>query len=390
MAPPTNLYDEGLRDFCDTVKIKDDKDQNIFNEFRRDNASPEEVKAACKSIQDQAGEKYGSIKVGDKEVIPAKWISNILGNIDNFVAVGNFAMKGAPESVGMAWFAIKLTLSAIQSNYNLYALFGSGLTDTTEIMVLIRHYDRLYDERQKPGWKPSEIVDKLFKDIRATYAAVLDFSFHIKKHLSGGKLAKLRHGLKDFFGAEATKFQGKLDAIGELKKKVIEGTTGAFQGKTFQRFDELQGLMSSMKSNVQDIKDFQKTSNEFYQAQQAQQEEIRQTLEDLKASTRPRTRWDWAKQEFEKNKKLLNPLANTTGPLKALLADKHDGTCGWIFEDDEYNEWYGSQVSNMLCLTGEAGRFAFLTLQSWNGYLSAKFHYTYSNLFDTVLPTSNR
>ncbi|KAI9685134.1 MAG: hypothetical protein M1822_004721 [Bathelium mastoideum] len=355
MSPPTNLYDEGLHDFRDNVKIKDDKDQYILDEFLKDKASPEEVVVSCKGLQDKAGEKYGSIKSGDKEIIPAKWISNILGNIDNFVAVGNFAMKGAPESVGMAWFAVKLCLSAIESNYNLYALFGSGLTDTTEIMVLIRHYDRLYDERQKPGWKSSDIVDKLFKDIRATYAAVLDFSYSIKKHLSGGKLAKLRHGFKDFFGAEASKFQAKIDAIGDLKKKVLEATDGAFQGKTFQRFDDLQDLMKSMKSNVQDIKDFQKTSEEFYHAQLAQQDEIRQALEDLKANTRPRTRWDWAKQEFEKNKKLLNPLADTGSPIDTLLARKHDGTCDWIFKDDEFNDWYSSSVSNMFCLTGEAG-----------------------------------
>ena len=355
MAPPTNLYDEGLQDFRENIKIKDDKDQYVLDEFLKDRASPEEVSTTCKTLQGQAGEKYGGIKSGDKEIIPAKWISNILGNIDSFVAVGNFAMKGAPESVGMAWFAVKLTLTAIQSNYALYSLFGSGLTDTTEILVLIRHYDRLYDERQKPGWKTSDIVERLFKDIRATYAAVLDFSFSVKKHLAGGKVAKLRHGFKDFFGAEAPKFQAKIDTIGDLKKKVLEATDGAFQAKTFQRFDDLQDVMKSMKANVQDIKDFQKTSEEFYHAQLAQQGEIRQTLEDLKATTRPRTRWDWANQEFEKNKKLLNPLTNTTRPLDALLARKHEDTCEWLFDDDEYKDWYDSEVSNMLCLTGEAG-----------------------------------
>ncbi|KAL9083000.1 MAG: hypothetical protein Q9165_008696 [Trypethelium subeluteriae] len=357
MAPAlTNLYDEGLQSFRENVKIKDDKDQYVLDEFLKDRASPEEVLGACKILQDQAGEKYGSgVKAGDKEVIPAKWISNILGNIDNFVAVGNFAMKGAPESVGMAWFAVKLTLSAIQSNYALYSLFGTGLTDTTEILVLIRHYDRLYDERQKPGWKASDIVERLFKDIRLTYAAVLDFSFSIRKHLAGGKLAKLRHGLKDFFGAEASKFQAKIEAIGELKKKVLEATDGAFQGKTFQRFDELQDVMKSMKANVQDIKDFQKTSEEFYHAQLAQQDEIRQTLEDLKATTRPRTRWDWAKQEFEKNKKMLNPLPDTTGSLARLLTRRHENTCEWLFEDDEYKDWSNSEAGSLISLSGEAG-----------------------------------
>lgn len=59
----------------------------------------------------------------------------LLRNIGTFVEVGNYAMKGAPESVGLAWFAIKLTLSAIQSNYELYSFFGSGLTDISEISM---------------------------------------------------------------------------------------------------------------------------------------------------------------------------------------------------------------------------------------------------------------
>lgn len=61
-------------------------------------------------------------------------------------------MKGAPESVGLAWLAAKLTLSAIQGSYELYTFFGTGLTGITEMMVLIPHYDRLYDETFKPDW----------------------------------------------------------------------------------------------------------------------------------------------------------------------------------------------------------------------------------------------
>ncbi|KAI9699589.1 MAG: hypothetical protein M1820_007088 [Bogoriella megaspora] len=355
MAPPPNLYDEGLQKFREDVKdrIRDDKDRVLLNEFLSDRSTPKEAQDACKTLGDQSGEKYGGVKSGDKEIIPAKWISNILGNIDSFVAVGNFAMKGAPESVGMAWFAVKLTLSAIQSNYQLYSLFGSGLTDITEMMVIIRHYDRLYDERQKPGWKASDIVDRLFRDIRATYAAVLDFSFSVKRHLAGGKLSKLRHGLKDFFGAELPKFQGKIDAISDLKKKVLEATDGAFQAKTFEKFDEVQDVVKSVQANVQDIKDFQKTSEEFYHAQLAQQNEILQKLDDVKASTKPKTRWDWAKVEYEKNKKLLNPLHDTTAPLDSY--SWHEGTCQWLLQDDYYTDWLDSSVSNMMCIGGPSG-----------------------------------
>jgi hypothetical protein len=59
----------------------------------------------------------------------------IMENIENFITAGDYLTNNAPESVGMAWYAIKLTLTAIHSNYELYNFFGSGLADISEIMV---------------------------------------------------------------------------------------------------------------------------------------------------------------------------------------------------------------------------------------------------------------
>lgn len=100
MGPP-NLYDEGLQKFREDVKerIRDSKDQSLLEEFLRDKAAPEDAITSCKALGDQTGEKYGGVKVAGKEVIPTKWVNNVLSNIDSFVAVGNYAMKGAPESV---------------------------------------------------------------------------------------------------------------------------------------------------------------------------------------------------------------------------------------------------------------------------------------------------
>lgn len=68
-------------------------------------------------------------------------------NIDHFAAVGNVLVQGAPEAVAIAWWAVRQILSAVQDDYKLYSFFGQSLTNITEMMALIRTYDRLYDER---------------------------------------------------------------------------------------------------------------------------------------------------------------------------------------------------------------------------------------------------
>ncbi|EDU42232.1 inversin [Pyrenophora tritici-repentis Pt-1C-BFP] len=59
--------------------------------------------------------------------------------ITKFITFGDVAMQVAPQSVGLAWLGIRLTLSAIQSDFSLYGLFSTGLSDVTDIMVIMAH-----------------------------------------------------------------------------------------------------------------------------------------------------------------------------------------------------------------------------------------------------------
>ncbi|TKA78418.1 hypothetical protein B0A55_03055 [Friedmanniomyces simplex] len=361
----TNLWKEGLQLFLTQIHIRDVNDQYILNDFLEDKASPEAAIKSCEALKEDAGKKYGGMKISDEvggaefsdkaKKFSAKWISSVMGNIDSFVSVGNFTMQGAPESVGMAWFAVKLALTAIQNNYALYNLFGSGLLDLTEMMVIIRHYDLLYDERERPGFKSNDMISKLFAEVKKTYAAMLDFSFSIKKHLAGSGWAHVRHGFKDFFGAEAPKFQAKVDKIADQKKRVLEASDGVFQAKTFDRFDELKGIVEMVKANVQGIQNFQKTSEEFYQTQMAQFDEMMRTLNEVKANTKPKTRWDCATHEFDENRKSLNPLKGTSELLASALNRRHRGTCDWVFGNELYTAWDQVDSRTLLCLNGGDG-----------------------------------
>ncbi|KAK3935765.1 ankyrin repeat-containing domain protein [Diplogelasinospora grovesii] len=354
----SGLYLEGLAQFRKTAQdlYRDAKDQELLGEFLRERTTPEETKSAAESLQSDASKKYGSRKIGDT-VIPETWIANIMDNIQNFVAAGNYAMTAAPESVGLAWFAVKLTLSAIQNNYDLYTFFGTGLTDISEIMIIIPHYDRLYDERSSKGtgWKPSPIVEKLFKDLIATYAAVLDFSFSVKRHLTPGTLARLRHGFKDFFGLNKGKFEAKLSTIAELKRKILEESQAAFQDKALHQFEGVQGVVEAIESTVGKIRQFQSTLDRWHNEQTAQLASIQRSLEDLKTMTKPKTPWDFALQEFDKNREALKPLKETSEALEVALNKRFPGTCEWVFKDFRYTDWEKMQQNNLLCVTGQEG-----------------------------------
>ena len=351
-----SLYKVALRQFRKATeeRYRDAKDREMLDDFLRQRASPQETREAAESLAEDAGKKYGSKKMGDFE-IPSSWIDNILGNINNFVEAGNTVMEGAPESVGLAWFAIKLTLSAIQANYELYTFFGTGLTDISEIMIIVRHYDDLYDEQDKPGWKPSPLVDKLFQDIIAAYAAVLDFSFAIKRHLTAGTLARVRHGFKDFFGASKAKFEIKLTTVSELKHKILEESQGAFQDKTLNQLEGISGVLADISRTIGGINDMQKQQRQWHQEAVVKQDAILKSIEDIKATTKPRTAWDYALQRYQKHQAQLKPISGSDETLGSGIDARHPGTCEWVFEAEDYIAWESSQENALFCVAGQKG-----------------------------------
>lgn len=351
-----SLYDEALDRFRKDAADRHagSKDLELLAEFLHERATPEETKQAAEALQTDAGKKYGGRKLGDVE-IPQSWVANIMSNIENFVAAGDFVTKGAPESVGMAWYAVKLTLTAIHTNYDLYTFFGSGLSDISEIMIIVRHYDRLYDERSKPQWKPSHLVEKLFQDVISAYAAVLDFSFAIKRHLTAGALTRIKHGFKDFFGISKAKFEDKLATVATLKKKILEESQGAFQDKTLAQLQGVSAVLVGIEGTVRHIQDFQETQQKLHQDAMARFDTLIKGLDDIKASTKRKSQWDYAVQDFQTFQEALNPLQGFFAVLADTIDGIYPGTCEWILEEPLYLQWAESASTAMLCVTGPEG-----------------------------------
>ena len=101
--------------------------------------------------------------------------------------------------------------------------------------------------------------------------------------------------------------------------------------------------------SLDSISTFASTAKELAQ----RQTNILRELQELKTSVKPKTRWDWSKQEFEMHKKTLDPLPETPGILQSLLTLKHPGTTEWLFQDSKYTTWSSSKLSALLCLIGQ-------------------------------------
>ena len=252
-------------------------------------------------------------------------------------------MTGAPESVGMAWFVVKIGLNAVKSNYDLYSLFGSGLTTVTEIMILVPHYDELFHERRSTKASSSEMEDLLYRDIVATYAAVLDFCFAIKRHLEASRLKQLGHGFQDLFGAFVTKFQAKQNAIATLKAKVLEASDGVFKGRVSGQLDDVQ---ASLQKSLGDIRSFASVATELSESQG----EMLKILQEMKTNFKPKTRWDLLKQEFEKIKRTLDPLHEDPADLRRLLDKRTPSTPSWLSGSKAFMSWRSATAGSLLCL----------------------------------------
>lgn len=333
------------------------KDLRTLNEFLTQNGSPEEARKEASALKTESGEKWGSHKLGDTDIKGA-WIDKIMENIETFVKVGNYTMEGAPESVGLAWFAIKLTLSAIKSNYDLYALFGVSLTEISELMIIIVHYDMLYDQRQSHKTNrqlpESPVIERLFRHIVDAYVAVLSFSLSVKRHISPAFTARFMHGLGDLFGKNMAKFKSKMNRINEAKTKILQESQAIFQDKTMQSLDSIQTILSGIESAVHIIKDHQSILEALKKEQSQIWDTMLRKLADIETNTKPKTPWDFALHEFEKNKEVLKPY-----PVSQAWADaideRHSGTCEWILDTEEFCNWKQSKGNSLLCLTGQQG-----------------------------------
>jgi hypothetical protein len=343
--PSSQLFRDSQEQFTKEAKdrYKSSTDIERLRNFPPENMVPKDAKEQTNNLIQRAGKKHSR-----------PWINKLMANIGSIVTIGNQATTGAPESVGLAWFAVKLTLSAIQSNYDLYLFIESALMDITDVMIIVSHYDRLYDERSKAnGWKPSQLVDKLFVDIKHAYTAVLLFSFSVQRHLDAGALGRLKHGFRDLLGESKAEFAPDMARISDCKRKILEGSQAIFQDETLSQIDAVKGIVGKVEGTVDEIISFQKVAQKMYKEHDDKLALLLKGVEDIKSITKPKTAWDIANLTFEKNKTALHPQDDTSEALQKALKEQYPGTCLWIFKLQKYKKWQRPTTNGMLCIEGK-------------------------------------
>ena len=331
-----NVFEERLR--------KQSEDSFAIERFLEDQATLDDARQSVVSLRDDSDRKYG-LSEGHGKRISSKWIGRIMENLDAFTRVGDAAMQAAPQSVGMVWFAIRLTSGAIQNDYKLYGTFHAGLNDISEMMVLIRRYDSIYQcySKQNDG----SIYQDLYKSITEIYLSILDFSFAVRKYIAGGKRSKFVHALKDTVGLMNHEFEQKSAMISAQKANVIEYAQAVFQETTTNKLNNVSDEMVSMHKTMSEAFDFHHQASVEWKA----------ILSELKVSVRPSHR-DLAVLDHEKNMNRLGKSLDSDSILAVMaahVAQREKGTCDWVQNVPEYSSWRDGPTSTMLCISGEAG-----------------------------------
>lgn len=79
-----------------------EKHKDDAKEWLRSQDTAQEAQSMCRTLNDQGEAQYsskGSVSIAGHSVFPKKIITKLLDNINTFVSVGDFALKGGPESV---------------------------------------------------------------------------------------------------------------------------------------------------------------------------------------------------------------------------------------------------------------------------------------------------
>ena len=336
-----SLWEEACHTFEEQLR-KQSEDPSTIDRFLQDQASLDDARKSVESLRNDSDRKYGVNESRGKSV-SGKWIRRIMENLEGFKQFGDASMQAAPQSVGLVWFAISQTLGAIQNDYKLYGTFNVALNDITEMMVLIRTYDNIYQGHcnQTDG----SIYQELYKGILDVYISILDFSYTVKKHISGGKRSKLVHAFKDAVGSLNREFESKTATIAAQKKQIVQYAQAAFQERTTDKLGNVSDELSSI----------QKTVREAFEFHQQASTEWKGILSELKASSLPSHR-DLANSDYEKNiKRLAKCLDTIPVTLSSYIKERENGTCEWINEVPKYTAWSDSPTSSMLCIAGEAG-----------------------------------
>lgn len=312
------------------------KDTEQRYDFLQSQTTGSSVKETCLKLQSESDAKY------------FKSLGGILSKIDTLMNVGDLAIKAAPESVGLAWMGIRMCLHAVQGDFATFQLFSGACADIIGIMISCRVYGKMYSGKEGPE-DFQELHSRVVDYIPNIYADILDFSYAIRKYVN--KHIIIRIG-KNLFKDVKADFQAMMDGIQTHETKMRDFAKIATD-RLLVHFQK-QGLRNqdAMQTDIVIVREALEAN---LKANDAFVRHI-ELLEEERKDMRRKSPYEKAREEFEENKKTLNPAMDQSDMLVDNLENRRErGTCQWIFGLDEYQKWHGSPESSMLWVSGAAG-----------------------------------
>ena len=294
------------------------KEKKKIIEFLKSQSSPQEARAYAVNAQGKADKRYAS------------GLGRVLAKIDAFANAGDVAMKAAPESVGLAWMAVRMCLHSWQDDFNVFELFSGACVDMIGIMLSCRVYGKMWGGRKGPD-DFQELHSRVVDYIPGIYANILEFSYRMKIHMDENAGFRIFKGL---FRSAMSKFEPVINGIRDSEK-----TMSGFASKAA---DQLQIH-------------YQETGLQHDAEMMTEITDIKKTLQAGLRDMRKKSPLDKAKEQYEEQVKRLNAPVDPTVILKKNLARRSPGTCEWIFELSQYNDWLDSAEGRLLWISGEGG-----------------------------------
>lgn len=302
--------------------------KEMMEDFLRKTSTPAIVAQTCREKQRDAGAQYGKI------------LSKILGKIDIFISVGNLAVKGAPESVGLAWTGIQMALHSVQDDFATFQLFSGACVDIIGILITCRLFGRMFSDKEGPA-ELYEIQDQVLDAIPKVYGNILEFSYRMMKYMGTSSLLRVTKGL---FQAHKSKFEGLIGGVKDGEKSMSEYAMKASQALQLyyaKRADKTQDKV------VSDLAFIKESLDSNVQSSRELAEFVRKELE----ASRKRTPMDVARDAFNSYQRQLRMIDHSP-QLEKRKQTREPGTCTWMFNAEEYKSWHNSDGNQLLWMSG--------------------------------------
>ncbi|KAF3082204.1 hypothetical protein TWF102_001290 [Orbilia oligospora] len=349
-TPTTSSWEKAKAIFREKLEAEEGgKLKKSSLEFLNEVVTPQQAIAQCEKTKERADKEYSSKKevvvAGKKLNIKEKMVK-ILRKMSMFVAIGDVVFEHSPDTSAVVWSAIRLILEIALDDINTCGLLIDAVDEITGAMFAAEIYEQRYHKAEADGEKTGKneailLGSKVLEKIVPLYADILYFSYYSKKYIQHGKLVRLLKGITKPIAV----LQGILDGI---TKKLGEMHTVA--GLVFQEqsLEALEGLAATTKLEGEETRNF-----------------IRETmfksnrditdLKDAVLRSLANEEMERLNAEFAENEKWLDPLQDLHYELNSNRAKRQKGTCGWVFDQDEYKQWYNSTQSSFLWVYGNAG-----------------------------------